>query len=225
MTTGDRAAVVLPIRSFIDGNTRLAAALGPRRRRSLAVAMATRVRAAAGDLPCTVVTGDAEVAAWAGAVGAQVLPDPGGGLNAALAAADVALAGRGVQRLVVVPADLPLADDLAWLATTAWPVLLVTDRAGTGTNALALPSGLGWRWAFGAASRTGHVREAHRHGLACAVLRDPLLSWDVDTGHDLPWPRARPVARRRRAAHRRRGRLADAARPPGAQGPDGQTAR
>lgn len=223
MTTGGRAAVVLPIRSFIDGNTRLAAAVGPQRRRSLAVTMATRVRAAAGDLPCTVVTGDAEVAAWADAVGAQVLPDPGGGLNAALAAADVALSKWGVQRLVVVSADLPLADDLFWLATTAWPVLLVTDRDGTGTNALTLPCGVGWRWAFGADSRTGHVQEAHRHGLACAVLRDPLLSWDVDTGHDLPWPRGRPVLRRRRAARARRRRLADDAGPRRVQGTDGST--
>src|SRR4051794_3803115 len=101
------AGVVIPIRAFRSGKARLADALDADQRAELALAMAERVVAAADPLPTVVVTSDPEVHAWASALGIEVVPDPAGGLDAAVAAGAGHLAAHGRDRIVVSHADLP----------------------------------------------------------------------------------------------------------------------
>lgn len=118
-----------------------------------------------------------------------VLPDPGGGPNAALAAARAALAARGAIALVVVAADLPRlkGPDLDALITAGRRsgFALAPDAAGTGTNALYLPAGLPFEFHFGPGSRALHLAEARRLGLEAAIVERPGLAFDVDGPEDL----------------------------------------
>ena len=77
------AAVVMPIRSFSTGKSRLAA-LGTGNRGGIGRLMADAVLHAGGARRSYVVTADAEVASWASGRGASVIVCHGDSLNADL---------------------------------------------------------------------------------------------------------------------------------------------
>jgi len=122
-------AVVIPIRSFSTGKARLAGAINATARADLGRRLATRVRSAAGELVCYVVTDDVDVRAWAHVVDAIVVDDPGTGLNDAARAGAVAAINDGATHVIVAHADLPRARSLAWTAAFAG-VTIVTGIAG-----------------------------------------------------------------------------------------------
>jgi 2-phospho-L-lactate guanylyltransferase len=150
------------------------------------------VLAAALELPVFVVCDDDEVAAFATDHGAQVLWRPGLGLNGAVADGVATLGGAGYDRVLVAHADLPLAVDIAWLARLGG-LTLVPDRHDDGTNVIALPATLGFRFAYGPGSFRHHVAEARRHGTGVRVWREPSLGLDVDLPRDLAEPAVREV--------------------------------
>jgi 2-phospho-L-lactate guanylyltransferase len=176
--------VLVPVKAFADAKVRLAPALSAARRAELARMMASRVVAAAGTLPVTVVCDDDEVAAWAAAAGARVVWAPGRGLNGAVGDGVAALAATGATEVIVAHSDLPLADDLSRLA--GFPGLtFVPDRRDDGTNVLCVPTGVRFRFAYGPGSFGRHRSQADRLALPYRVLRDPRLRWDVDVPGDL----------------------------------------
>ena len=177
--------MLVPIRSFDDAKTRLAEVLDAAERRSLARAMATAVVRAALDLPVVVVTDDAEVIEWANTVDARALPVGVAGLNPSVSAAVDSLAAEGVERVIVAHADLPHARDLRHVDGAA--VAIVPDRHGDGSNVLSVPTGAGFRFAYGPGSFARHQAEARRLGLGFEVVDDPDLAWDVDGPDDLPF--------------------------------------
>ncbi|HEV8115030.1 MAG TPA: 2-phospho-L-lactate guanylyltransferase, partial [Acidimicrobiales bacterium] len=181
------AAVLVPIKAFALAKQRLASVLDPPARRALAEAMAATVLEAAGSLRTAVVCDDEEVRAWAEAQGAEAIWTPGLGLNGAVGAGVAHLARRGVERVVVAHADLPLAADLTWLADSDG-VTLVPDRHGDGTNVACVPAGAGFAFAYGAASFVAHRHEAVRLGLTQRLVPDARLGWDVDVPADLEAP-------------------------------------
>jgi 2-phospho-L-lactate guanylyltransferase len=181
------AAVIVPVKSFASAKRRLAAVLGPEQRAALARTMAATVLQAARPLPALVVCDDEEVRTWAEGLGVGVLWTPGTGLNGAVEAGVATLADRGVGRAIVAHADLPLARDLGWLAD-GHGVTLVPDRHGDGTNVASVPTGAGFRFAYGAGSCARHEAEAHRLGLPVRVVTDVRLGWDVDRPEDLDLP-------------------------------------
>jgi len=187
-----RAAVLVPVKGFGVAKRRLAGVLGPMERRELARRMAERVVAAATPLPVHVVCDDDEVAAWAEETGTQVLWRPGHGLNGAIADGLTSLAKLGVTHVVVAHADLPLAHDLASLVVPE-VITLVPDRHDDGTNVVALPAAVGFRFAYGPGSFRRHRTEAARHGLGVRVWRDPRLGLDVDLPDDLARPGVKEV--------------------------------
>jgi 2-phospho-L-lactate guanylyltransferase len=187
------AAVLVPVKSFSSAKQRLAPDLDPAARRSLAQAMAATVLQAAGPLPTAVVCDDDEVRTWAEAHGAEAIWTPGLGLNGAVEAGVAHLAGRGIDRVLVAHADLPLAHDLTWLFDGD-NITLVPDRHSDGTNVAVLPTGCGFRFAYGPGSFARHQQEAGRIGLGVRVVRDPRLGWDVDLPADLAYPGAVPPA-------------------------------
>lgn len=177
----------MPVKAFSQAKRRLAEALTPPERAALARRMAAGVVAAAAPLPVAVVCDDDEVAAWAESAGAAVLWRPALGLDAAVTDGVATLGERGARRVIVSHGDLPLARELAWVG--AFPgVTIVPDRRGDGTNVIAVPTGAGFRFSYGAGSFARHRVEARRLGRGLRVVRDPLLGWDVDLPADLALP-------------------------------------
>jgi len=173
----------VPIRSFRAGKGRLASVLGDAERAALSRTMAARVLAAAAPLPVYVVTGDAEVVAFASERDAKVIADPGS-LNGAADAGRAAVAADGFDRVIVAHADLVAPTPFAWVADFDG-VTIVPDRRGGGTNVMALPTRAPFDFAYGDGSRTRHEREARARGLALRVVDDTALGWDVDEPDDL----------------------------------------
>ena len=179
-----QTGVLVPVKSFTEAKVRLAPALDDASRAALARHMAAVVVAAAGSLPVAVVCDDEVVADWARSVGAEVFWRPERGLNGAVADGVSRFASRGVARVVVAHADLPLAEDLAWVAEFDG-VTLVPDRRDNGTNVICVPSAAGYRFSYGPGSFRRHLAEAERLDLPVRVVREERLGWDVDLPVDL----------------------------------------
>ena len=182
-----RAGVVIPIRSFEAGKSRLGARLDPARRADLLRAMAENVVAAAGSMPVAVVSGAGEVRRWATALGLTVIDDPGS-LNLAAAAGLGWAASVGLDRIIVAHADLPLATTLAPVAADGrQPVVVaVPCHRDDGTPVLSLPtSATAFVFAYGPGSFRRHAAAARAAGLAFRVRRDGRLGRDVDAPEDL----------------------------------------
>ncbi|HEX6238484.1 MAG TPA: 2-phospho-L-lactate guanylyltransferase [Acidimicrobiales bacterium] len=188
------AAVVVPVKAFAEAKVRLAGALGPGDRATLARRMADVVVAAAAPLRVLVVCDDPGVREWAEGAGARVVWCPGRGLNGAVSDGVAALRADGVAMAIVAHADLPLASRLAWVADFPG-VTLVPDRRADGTNVAAVPTDAGFRFSYGAGSFARHRAEAARLGLPARLVQDPQLGWDVDLPADLAWPGAEAAAR------------------------------
>jgi len=179
------SVVLVPVKAFGSAKARLAPRLDPARRAELSRLMAARVLAAADPLPVAVVCDDPEVAAWAVARGAMVLPEPGRGLNGAVEAGVQRLAAAGAEEVLVVHADLPHAQGISRLAGFGG-VTLVPDRRDDGTNVVCIPAAASFRFHYGPGSFARHRAEAERLGLRHRVIRDPELTWDVDEPSDIP---------------------------------------
>ncbi len=176
--------VLVPIRSFDDAKSRLAASLDQQERRALSRAMAQTVVAAAHDLPVWVVTDDDEVADWAQVLGASSCAVDVSGLNPAATAAAAAAADAGASRIIIAHADLPYASDLR--VVTGAGVALAPDRHRDGSNVMSLPTNTGFTFAYGPGSFAKHRAESARLGLDFTEIDDASLGWDVDSPADLP---------------------------------------
>ena len=187
--TGATTALLVPVKAFAQAKQRLSPALDAAARVELAREMAATVLRAAGGLRTAVVCDDEAVRAWAEAEGAAAIWTPELGLNGAVEAGIAHLARRGIERVVVAHADLPLASDLSWLADGP-AVTLVPDRHGDGTNVACVPASVGFTFAYGPGSFAAHRAEAARLGLIARLVPDVALGWDVDVPADLEVPAA-----------------------------------
>lgn len=188
-TTG----VVVPIRAFSLGKTRLTEQLTLEARVELAAQLADRIVDAAGSLPIVVVSSALEVRNWAQTRELVVIDDPGS-LNAAAGAGRSHLAAAGCRRVVVAHADLPYARTLDALTTDGGElvVALVPCHREDGTTVLSVPVDAPFRYAYGPGSFRRHVAEAHRLDLEVRVVRDPDLAFDIDLPSDLEiWTQSR----------------------------------
>ncbi|MFO7590814.1 MAG: 2-phospho-L-lactate guanylyltransferase [Acidimicrobiia bacterium] len=186
---GDQVAavgVVIPIRSFHGAKERLAERLSEVARADLARDLATRVVRAAAPLPVVVVSSAPEVRSWALDAGAEVLDDPGTGLDGAAAAGSDHLADRGFRRAIVAHADLPDAGPLAPLVEAAGPrdVVLVPCHRDDGTNVCSIPLPRTFPFSYGPGSFLRHEATAHGLGLDVVVVRRVDLAFDVDVPAD-----------------------------------------
>lgn len=187
---------VVVARSGPAGKTRLAEALTVEQRAALVGAMLADVlRATSGArLAGTVAVLDPGQARD----GVLVLPDTGAGLDAAVEAGVRAAADRGAESVVVLPGDVPLLqpEDIQALADAAASasrvVVVVPDRHGTGTNALALRPPTVIAPSFGPGSAARHLAAARAAGALARTLEVPRLALDIDTPEDLAelWTRS-----------------------------------
>jgi 2-phospho-L-lactate guanylyltransferase len=177
---------LVPIKQGANGKSRLASAMSHEERDALALRMALHVLAELAK--CGSITEIAILSTycpewWGGAW----VEDRGAGLNAEIAGWRRSI---GAAPVLIVHADLPLLraseiDELLEVAA-AEGIALATDRAGEGTNALAIADGRAFDFRFGPNSRLHHAEQAP--GLA--VLDLPGLTADIDTPEDLAFVRA-----------------------------------
>jgi len=190
-----RTLAIVPVKRFELAKSRLHAALEPQQRRRLAEAMVSDVLAtlrSCESLEAVVlVTNEAAVAATATAHGATVLADAAesGQSAAALVGVHHALAA-GYERALLVPGDCPALaatelDELLESAPPAPSVTIVSDRHGTGTNALLLTPANAIEPSFGPGSFARHRDAAHGAGARWHVAEPPGLLLDIDTPEDL----------------------------------------
>lgn len=187
--------IVVPLRAFASGKTRLAANLSVDERRRIAEACARSVLGSAGAAGSdrVVVCEDDDTEQWALTIGARVVRVAVRGLNESLAAAELSRHCAG-DTVVIAHGDLPLAErlieDLTDVVTVTDEVVVVTDRHEDGTNVLVLPrrSVADWRFGYGPGSKERHLAEASRLGLRARTVTHPRLSVDLDTADDLALP-------------------------------------
>lgn len=179
--------LVIPVKGFRAGKSRLAPALPDDERRALARRLAlrtvARARAVAAPEAILLLSPDDEALRAAEVAGVRGFRQRTTGLNAGLR--EIC---RSLPRIrtVVVAADLPLleAGDVAALLD-AGGVGLSPDEAGSGTNALSLPGPGAIPFRFGEDSFRAHREAASRAGLAVAVIDRPGLRFDLDAPDDL----------------------------------------
>ena len=183
------ACALVAIKARAHCKTRLAQVLEPAARLQLVRAMLEAVlEAACGAQTLRQIL---VVSPERDCVAAQipVLADTGGGLNAALSAAQRALREFGCQELVVLPADLPhvTAAEIDGLvrAGRRRGFAIAPDAAGVGTNALYLNASEPFRFRFGPDSKRLHMEQAQSMGLRPEVVQLAGLEFDVDSPHDL----------------------------------------
>ncbi len=185
---------ILPVRSLMDGKSRLSPVLdaGDRARLNERLLEQTLDCLAVypGAASTFVASGSAEVIDRARRRGMTAIADPpGGGLNEAVAAATAVARARGAQGVFVLPVDLPLltADGLRNLLARASPApicLLVPDRRGAGTNLIYQSPIRLTTFAFGEGSFRRHRLAAQAVGLTVVVRREPSFALDLDLPAD-----------------------------------------
>jgi len=184
--------IIVPHRGLAAAKTRLSPVLDDAEREALAKRLLERVlavaHAACGDV--VVITPSEALGPLVAAAGARLAHQIGMGLNAGLEQARrEALADR-VETLIVLHGDLPnlgTEDVAALLAAVPQPtgVAIAPDRAGGGTNGLALrpPDAIGFR--FGVGSLAAHHAAAEAGGVPIVEVHRPGLAFDLDTPADL----------------------------------------
>jgi 2-phospho-L-lactate guanylyltransferase len=117
------------------------------------------------------------------------IPDDAGNLNAAAHNAALILRRRRVDRMLVLPADLPLVtpEDIESLLDERQygQVVLAPNLDKSGTNALLLAPPAALKPCYGANSYERHLRAARAAGLAVNTVDRPGLAQGIDTPVDL----------------------------------------
>jgi 2-phospho-L-lactate guanylyltransferase len=196
---------VVPIKAFFEAKTRLSPKLGPHHRAAFFAVSAQRVLRALAespllDLRLAVVDDDDDAADLARQHGFEVVRRPQvASQSAAVSAGFDVGRRRGAETLLTISADIPLAspEDVARLLRDPGPVaVMVSDRAGKGTNALRLTPAAEMSFSFGPGSLSIHRHNAEQLGLKVEVLDLPHLRLDIDTPEDLDILYSTPVGRR-----------------------------
>lgn len=183
--------VILPIRSFRDGKSRLAESVGDAERDALVRHWAETVAAAAHELAVLVVSGDHDVLDWAERRGLAALQPSEPGLDQAADQGRAHAHRLGYRRVMIAHADLPRARDLRPVFNTDAVVVIVPDVAQDGTNVLVVPTDDRFIFSYGPGSFERHRDAAVQLGWVYSILEDPDLAVDIDDASDLTALRAR----------------------------------
>lgn len=177
-------SVIIPIRPFGEGKTRLAGVMDVTARARLAERMFHHVVAIATTVGQTTVVGH-HMPMLLG--DERFVEDAGAGLNRALDMA--ALTVHTDAPALALFADLPLLGREDILAMTALlgqaDVIAAADRHGRGTNALLLARPGLIPYGFGPDSLARHRALAEARALRFAIVQRRGLATDIDTPSDL----------------------------------------
>lgn len=191
---------LIPVKALPLAKQRLKEYLGPLRE-GFTLAMFEDVMAAVtvsrAVTRVVVVTPDARIAHLTKQRGITLVEDGGAvGMNAAIGLGVAAISGMGGQRVVILPADLPLltGDELDCLAEAfaqqgggadraAIGINPSTDRGGT--NCFFLDAGKPFTFQYGTGSFNLHRNSAEAHHRKVIDLVSPAVSLDIDEPRDI----------------------------------------
>ncbi|HEX6585491.1 MAG TPA: 2-phospho-L-lactate guanylyltransferase [Solirubrobacterales bacterium] len=184
---------IIPVKGLTSANARLDAILSPAERSRLAEALYIDTIMKVPRSRCIddvlVVTSDPSVARQTRWFGHWVLlQEHDQGHSEAAAAGARAAIEEGSERVVMLPVDCPALEieELdAHVGHSPRTALIVPDRHGTGTNALALTPPDVLLPAFGPDSCARHVSRARAAGIGFALEEIESMSTDLDTPEDL----------------------------------------
>ena len=191
---------LVPVKALAGANQRLKKCLGADRE-GFTVAMFKDVLAALCESKkvshIAVVTGDPRVAAIAKQGGLVVIEEvESKGLNEALELGRDAIRRMGGQRMVIVPADIPLMTGRE-TDRTLFELQIQRQARGDGvtgigpskdlggTNFLCIETGRPFPLMFGPGSYRRHLECAIEHGSQPVSLSSPTISLDIDEDKDL----------------------------------------
>jgi 2-phospho-L-lactate guanylyltransferase len=186
--------IIVPHRGLEAAKTRLATTLEPAERIMLASQLLQRVLAVSRQVTddVVVISPSRPLAEIVDAAGARLEVQRGMGLNEGLDQARSQAILDAIDTLVVLHGDLPnlRAEDVQTMigalpSDGAPGVAIAPDRAGTGTNGLALrpPGVINFR--FGSGSFAAHAAEVERTGVPAVAVDRAGLAFDLDTPADL----------------------------------------
>ena len=193
--SADAIWAVVPVKRLAAAKQRLAAALGEARE-EFAYLLACRtfdvLQGADMIAGIIVVTPDPRIAAAARARGAVVVDDEDAALNQACVLGLGSAASRGASLAVLLPSDLATltAESLERLlraylrlpGVERGAIGLVRCKEGTGTNLVLVTPKASFEPSFGPGSFSRHSRGS---GSSMHELREPTVSFDIDTHEDL----------------------------------------
>jgi 2-phospho-L-lactate/phosphoenolpyruvate guanylyltransferase len=189
-----RSNILIPCKPLSEGKSRLSQLLPTRARYDLCASLLRQTlelaRLLAGPDRIFLVTADEHAAAQARALGVAVIADSANELNGALELGrdHIQRHGQaGADTLIVLPIDLPLADEAAIeKALGPCDVTLAADSRRSGTNLLALRGEAAryFPFSFGAGSFVRHRAIARRAGYSLTEVDDPILAFDLDAPED-----------------------------------------
>jgi 2-phospho-L-lactate guanylyltransferase len=193
--------ILIPVKNLSVAKQRLAAVLDQPARTELAQAMLHDVVATLAAWPrrpaCALVTSDAFAVDLARQYDFEIIPDPAnpGETGAIEMATDICIA-RGIDSILVIPADIPLiqASEMEEILNHAPKEgsVLAPAADGRGTNAVfRRPANL-FPLRFGNDSFKPHLTAARATGKPCIVLQLPGIAIDVDNPEDLQQALAHP---------------------------------
>jgi 2-phospho-L-lactate guanylyltransferase len=184
--------IIIPHRGLEAAKTRLAAVLDDAERVELARKLLARVLLVAREAcyDVVVISPAESLSPIVSAAGARLIVQRGMGLNRGLDQARDEAVADGTETLCVLHGDLPnlTSEDVAALiAAVPEPsgVAIAPDRAGSGTNGLAMrpPGAIGF--SFGVGSCDAHRSAAEAAGLPFVMVERSGLAFDLDTPADL----------------------------------------
>ncbi len=193
--TGDRLAVIVPMKPFDLAKQRLRPAVNDGERVALARAMLVHVlttvaASGVGDLR-VLVSADPDVLALAPAYGFVALVEKTAGYNDAVRQAICWSQTQGATAALILPADLPqltagdIQDIVSLSGNAPCAVVIAPDAAETGTNALFLRPPDLFPPSFGPDSFFRHLELAYALGIRAVIHRHNHLARDVDWPSDL----------------------------------------
>ncbi len=186
--------VIIPVKPLKNAKSRLSPVLLPEQRYQLAQAMfrhvlsvTTTVETVTGVL---VISRDTKALAIARELGAKTLQEGSlSNLNPALLRATMVVKSWRADAVLILPADLPFitAEDVRAMIQLADEdsLVIATDRADDGTNALLVRPPGAIEYEYGSGSFTRHKRSAEAAGLAVSVYGTERTALDLDVPEDL----------------------------------------
>ncbi|MDQ3689369.1 MAG: 2-phospho-L-lactate guanylyltransferase [Chloroflexota bacterium] len=186
--------IIIPHRGLEAAKTRLASSLSPEERIMLVSQLLQRVLKVTHEMcdDVVVISPSRALAEIVEPSGARLVVQRGMGLNEGLEQARFDALVEDVGTLIILHGDLPnlQAGDVSVLAAAlpdgdAPAVAIAPDRAGTGTNGLALrPPGV-IRFRFGLGSFAAHLEEVQLAGVPLVAVNRAGIAFDLDTPEDL----------------------------------------
>jgi 2-phospho-L-lactate/phosphoenolpyruvate guanylyltransferase len=186
---------IVPVKPLRRGKSRLSGVLSEEERTFLNYTMLANTLKNLKSVPeveqVLVVSRDTAALAMAREFGARTVQEDGtSDLNTALRRATVAAQFYGAQRVLILPADLPLVgkeilQEFIRLASRPPVVVISPDRHRDGTNALLInPTGL-IDYAFGPGAFQRHLEQAQKYRVRVEICELPELALDLDLPEDL----------------------------------------